>query len=43
MSQDTFGLIILGGILVLCTGMTIWAEWSNVKTWCSKHGLIRSH
>jgi hypothetical protein len=41
MSQNTFGLIILGGVLVACSSMAIWAEWPNVKRWCSKHGLTR--
>lgn len=43
MSQTTFGLIILGSLLIMCSGMTVWAEWPNVKSWCAKHGLLRSH
>ncbi|MCS3473044.1 hypothetical protein M2401_006812 [Pseudomonas sp. JUb42] len=43
MSQDTFGLIIMGSLLMVCSGMVVWAKWREVKDWCSKHGLLRQH
>lgn len=43
MSQTAFGLIILGSLFALSTGVTIFADWPNIRSWCIKHGLLRSH
>ena len=31
MSQTAFGILMLGGLLTLCTGLTVWADWPNLK------------
>jgi predicted transporter len=36
MSQTAFGLMILMSLLLVCTGMAVWAEWPNVKQSLSK-------
>lgn len=43
MSQTAFGLIMLGCLLALSTGMTVLADWPDIKRWCIKHGLFRAH
>ncbi|AZC24829.1 hypothetical protein C4K39_3155 [Pseudomonas sessilinigenes] len=41
MSQTTFGLIMLTGLLLVCVSMAVWADWPNVKRKCQK--LLRAH
>lgn len=43
MSQTAFGLTMLGCLLVLGTSMTILADWPDIKRWCAKHRLFRTH
>ena len=31
MSQDTFGIILLTGLLLVCLGMAAWADWPRIK------------
>lgn len=43
MSQNTFGLIIIGCVFFGCMGMAAWANWPLIKRWISKHKLLRTH
>lgn len=43
MSQTAFGLLIVGSFFAFTTGVTVFADWQNIKRWCVKHRLIRSH
>jgi len=43
MSQNTFGLIIIGCIFLACAGMAVWANWPLIKRWIDKHDILRLH
>lgn len=43
MSQNTFGLIIIGSVFLGCMGMAAWANWPLIKRWISKHKVLRTH
>ena len=41
MSQTTFGILMLTALLLICCGMAVWADWSNIKRRCQK--ILRPH
>ncbi|ESR69768.1 hypothetical protein T266_15560 [Pseudomonas aeruginosa VRFPA05] len=36
MSQDTFGIIMLTGLLLVCLGMAAWADWPRIKSYLKR-------